>query len=99
MPFFAKVGRDGVDDAETNVVAGKGNGELVGQDVLLRFEIGGLEGEDFGQRRGRGPNGEERVGAEDLGETVCGEGVFGRDIQGWAREAAGRGELRGEEKS
>ena len=39
---------DRVEDDEAYVVFSDGDGELVAQDVLLRLEVGGLDGEDVG---------------------------------------------------
>lgn len=43
-----KIGGDGVDDAEGDVVPAQGDGELVGDDVVLGLEILGLDGDDSG---------------------------------------------------
>ena len=43
----AVVCSDAVDDDEANVVALKGDGQLVGEDVVLGFEVGGLDAEYF----------------------------------------------------
>lgn len=40
--FRAVVCGDGVDDDEGGGVAGQYDGELVGEDVVLGFEVGGL---------------------------------------------------------
>ena len=79
----------------------QGDGELVVQDVVLRFEVGGLQREDVGEGGGRcaaGEGGEEGVRAEELGQARGGEGVLGRDVECGAGEPVGRGELRGEEE-
>ena len=39
-----------IDDAEPDLVTRERDGELVGQDMILRFEIGRLQGEDVGKR-------------------------------------------------
>lgn len=49
----AIVGSDGIDDAQPDSVPRKCDGELVGQDVILRFQIGGLQSEDA-REGGRG---------------------------------------------
>ena len=53
--------------------------ELVEEDVILGFEVGGLEGEDAGEGGGGrgGVVGEGEVCGEDLVEAGGGEGVFG----------------------
>lgn len=82
-------------------MAGERDGQLVGEDVVLGFEVGGLEGEDVGERGGIvgiGGGEEEVVGLEELGQTRGREGVLGRDVEGWAGEAVRRGELGGEEE-
>lgn len=38
------------------------------------------------------------MGGEELGQAGGGEGVLGRDVEGWAGEAVGREELGGQEK-
>jgi len=52
--FGAVVCGDGVDDDEGGGVPGQHDGELVGEDVVLGFEVGGLEGEDSGEGGGWG---------------------------------------------
>lgn len=49
-PLRAVIRRDGINDAEPDSVAREGDGELVGQDMILRFQIGGLQSEDAGER-------------------------------------------------
>ena len=48
-PFRTVIRRDGINDAEPHSVAREGDGERVGQDVVLRFQIGGLQSEDAGE--------------------------------------------------
>lgn len=61
--------------------------------MVLRFEVGGLEGEDLGERGRRRVIGKRRVLLEELGKPGCGEGVFGGYVYGWAPQAVGRREL------
>ena len=65
----AVVGGDGVDDEEGGLVPREGDGELVVQDVVLGFEVWGLQGEDAGEGGGGREGGEEGVRAEELGEA------------------------------
>jgi hypothetical protein len=53
--FGAEIGSDGVDDDEADVVAFYGYGELVGEDVVLFFEVWDADGEDAGKGGERGP--------------------------------------------
>lgn len=92
----AVVGRDAVDDAEADLVPLEGNGELVVKDVILRFEVRRLEGEDLGERRRAGMSGEKWMGAKDLGQAGGGEWVFGGYVDGGAGEAMRRRKLAGE---
>lgn len=48
----AVVGGDGIEDDEADGVAGERDGELVGEDVGLGFEVWGGEGEDAGEGGG-----------------------------------------------
>lgn len=45
--FGAVIGGDGVDYAESDVVARESDWELVCENVLLGFEIGGLKSENL----------------------------------------------------
>ena len=47
-------------------MAGEGHGKLVVENMVLGFEIGGLEGKDFGERGQGGASGECRVSGKDL---------------------------------
>lgn len=71
-------------------MAGEQDGELVGEDVVLGFEIGGLDAEDAGKGGfgGVGEGGEVEVAAEELGEAGGWERMFGGDVDGWAGKAA-----------
>ena len=51
ITFGAVVCGDGVDDYESDVMTIQCDGELLGEDVVLALEIGGLEGENFAQGR------------------------------------------------
>lgn len=51
--FCAIIRRDAIDDAKPDFVTCERDGELIGQDVILRLEIGRLQGEDTGEG-GRG---------------------------------------------
>ena len=80
------------------------DGQLVGEDVVLGFEVGRLEREDTGERRRwdggvrRGDGGEEGVREYQLGEARGGKGVLGGYVERRAGEAVGGGELGGEEE-
>lgn len=77
MVFFPVVRCDGVDDAKTDFVADESNGQLVGQDVVLRFEVGSLKSQNFGEAHCLWHSEENRLVPEDLGKAVGWEGMFG----------------------
>lgn len=58
--------------------------ELVGQDVVLGFEIWSVECKDTVKRRWAWMRGEYWMVLEELGEAVGGQGMLGRDIEAWA---------------
>ena len=68
-------------------MSGEQDGELVGEDMILGFEIWGLDAEDTGEGwlAGGGKGGELGVAAEEFGEAGGGEEMFGGDVNGWAR--------------
>lgn len=89
---------DGIDDAKPDSVTRKCDRELVGQDMILRFEIGGLQSEDAGEG-GRGWMGKEaRMRRKKLGQTGRGKRVLGGDVERWAGEAVRCRELGGEKE-
>jgi hypothetical protein len=79
--FGAVIRRDGVNDAESNFVASEGHRELVGQDMLLRFEVWGLKSENPGQGRWRRLSLKGGVRLQKLGQSGGGKRVLGGDIE------------------
>jgi len=58
-------------------VARDGDGDLEAEDMVLGFEVGGYDA-DYVVERGFWIRGcEDWVGAQELGESGCGEGGFG----------------------
>lgn len=64
-------------------MTGECDWKLVGQDVVLGFEIWSIECEDTVKRGWAWMRGENWMVLEELGETTGRQGVLGRDIEGW----------------
>jgi hypothetical protein len=97
--FRAVVRCYAIQNKESYAVALDHDRNLEAQDVVLGFEVGSYDAMDFVEsgwlRMGR----ENRVSAEELGDSLGGKGGFGGYVKGRCPEALRGGELCGEKES